>query len=113
MAFSYRTLPAVAATLTLTLIAGCASQIAANLAAISAGLPVITQCALARTWSSFGFPLTGGSLIQDASEEMHLVLLPAANAINASESENAALTSASAQAAGSAWGLSRRLAEYR
>lgn len=74
-------------------------QIAANLAAISAGLPVFTQyVAQARTWSSFGFPLTGGSLIQDASAEMHLVLLPAANAIYTSE--NAVLTSTSAQATG-------------
>lgn len=79
--------------------AASSSQIAGDLAAISAGLPVFTEyVAEARSWSSFDFPLTGGSLIQDASEEMHLVLLPAANAIYTSE--NAALTSASAQATG-------------
>ena len=79
--------------------AASGSQISGDIAAISAGLPVFTQyVAQARSWSSFGFPLTGGSLIQDASQEMHLVLLPAANAIYTTE--NAALTSASAQATG-------------
>jgi hypothetical protein len=81
--------------------AGAASsnQLESNLAAISAGLPVFTTyVGEARTWSSLGYPSTGGSLIQDASEEMHLTLLPAAKAIYLSE--NAALTNASAQATG-------------
>lgn len=70
-----------------------------DLAAISAGLPIYTgYVQRAQTYSSLGFLLTGGSFIENASEEMHLVLLPAANDIYAQE--NAALTSASAQATG-------------
>jgi hypothetical protein len=70
-----------------------------DLAAISAGLPIYTgYVQRAQTYSSLGFLLTGGSFIENASEEMHLVLLPAANDIYSQE--NAALTSASAQATG-------------
>jgi hypothetical protein len=79
--------------------AASSSQLTSNLAAISAGLPVFEgYVRQATTWSLLGYPSTGGSLIQDASEEMHLILLPAANAIY--QSENAALTSTSAQATG-------------
>lgn len=70
-----------------------------DLAAISAGLPVYTgYVQRAETYSSLGFLLTGGSFIENASEEMHLVLLPAANDIYSQE--NAALTSASGEATG-------------
>ncbi len=70
-----------------------------DLAAISAGLPIYTgYVQRAQTYSSLGFLLTGGSFIENASEEMHLVLLPAASDIYSQE--NAALTSASAQATG-------------
>lgn len=70
-----------------------------DLAAISAGLPVYTgYVQRAQTYSSLGFLLTGGGFIQNASEEMHLVLLPAASDIYSQE--NAALTSASGQATG-------------
>jgi hypothetical protein len=75
------------------------SQLAANLAAVSAGLPTYEHyLAQAQTWNTLGFPLTSGSLMQVASEEMHLVLLPAANAIYSTE--NTALRNASAQATG-------------
>ncbi len=70
-----------------------------DLAAISAGLPIYTgYVQRAQTYSSLGFLLTGGSFIENASEEMHLVLLPAANDIYSQE--NAALMAASAQATG-------------
>ncbi len=45
---------------------------------------------------AMGFPLTGGSFVQDASEEAHLVLLPAANTVFTQE--NAALNAANGQA---------------
>jgi hypothetical protein len=45
-----------------------------------------------------GFPLTGGSFLQVASEEAHLVLLPAANTVFSQE--NAALRAASGEATG-------------
>ncbi len=45
-----------------------------------------------------GFPLTGGSFLQVASEEAHLVLLPAANTVFTQE--NAALSAASGDATG-------------
>lgn len=78
---------------------GNSKQLAASLAAISAGLPVYAgYVQQAQTYSSFGYPLTGGSFMQVASEEMHLTLLPAARSIYSRE--NAALTSASAQATG-------------
>ena len=43
-----------------------------------------------------GYPLTGGSFLQDASEQAHLVLLPAANTVFTQE--NDALSAASGQA---------------
>ena len=45
-----------------------------------------------------GFPLTGGSFLQVASEEAHLVLLPAANTVFTRE--NAALSAESGHATG-------------
>jgi hypothetical protein len=45
-----------------------------------------------------GYPLTGGSFLQVASEEAHLVLLPAANTVFTQENE--ALNAASGQATG-------------
>ncbi len=82
--------------------AASGSQLAASLTAISAGLPLYTgYVEQAQTYSSLGYPLTGGSFMQVASEEMHLALLPAASAIYSRE--NAALTAASAQATGLPW----------
>ena len=46
---------------------------------------------------AMGYPLTGGSFLQDASEQAHLVLLPAANTVFTQE--NDALNAASGQAA--------------
>jgi hypothetical protein len=73
-----------------------------SLNAVSTGLPVYTAyVAEAQTDSSLGFPLTGGSIMQVASEEMHLTLLPAAGGIYAQE--NARLTAESARATGLPW----------
>ena len=47
---------------------------------------------------AMGYPLTGGSFLQVASEEAHLVLLPAANTVFTQE--NDALKAASGQATG-------------
>jgi hypothetical protein len=77
-------------------------QLNASLAAISAGLPVYTgYVAQAQADYSLGFPLTGGSFMQVASEEMHLTLLPAAH--TSYQQENARLTAASARATGLPW----------
>lgn len=77
-------------------------QFQASLAAISAGLPAYTaDVAQAQTDYSLGYLLTGGSLMQVAAEEMHLVLLPAARRSYAQE--NARLTAASAAATGLPW----------
>ena len=71
----------------------------AALAAFSAGLPVYTgYVAQAQTEYALGYPLTGGSFMQVASEEAHLVLLPAARTIYTLQ--DAALTAASSQATG-------------
>jgi hypothetical protein len=79
--------------------AGGASPLGHDLATVSAGLPVYTgYVQQAQTYSATGYPLTGGSFMQVASEEMHLTLLPAASGIYASE--NIALRSTSAQATG-------------
>lgn len=79
-----------------------AARLSADLAAISAGLPVYTgYVAQAKTYSSLGFPLTGGSFMQVASEEMHLRLLPAARSVYAQV--NASLAADSAQATGLPW----------
>jgi hypothetical protein len=73
-----------------------------SLDAVSTGLPVYTAyVAEAQTDSSLGFPLTGGSFMQVASEEMHLTLLPAAGGSYAQE--NARLTAESARATGLPW----------
>jgi hypothetical protein len=78
---------------------GSGSALPRNLAAVSAGLPLYTgYVQQAQTYGSLGYPLTGGSFMQVASEEMHLTLLPAASAIYSQE--NAGLTAASAQATG-------------
>jgi hypothetical protein len=69
------------------------------LGALSGGLPVYTgYVASAQAEYAMGFPLTGGSFLQVASEEAHLVLLPAANAVFTQE--NAALSAASGDATG-------------
>jgi hypothetical protein len=85
-----------------TAVGGQASQLDASLAAISAGLPVYAgDIAEAQTDYALGFPLTGGSFLQVASEEMHLVLLPAAH--SSYQQENASLEAASAAATGLPW----------
>ncbi len=71
----------------------------AALSAFAAGLPVYTAyVAQARSDAALGYPLTGGSFMQVASEEAHLVLLPAAATIYARQ--DAALVSASGRATG-------------
>ncbi len=71
----------------------------AALAAFTAGLPVYTgYVAQAQTEYALGYPLTGGSFMQVASEEAHLVLLPAARTIYTLQ--DAALMAASSQATG-------------
>jgi ABC-type multidrug transport system fused ATPase/permease subunit len=73
-----------------------------SLAAVAAGLPVYTgYVSQAQTQFLLGYRLTAGSLMQVASEEMHLTLLPAARA--SYSQENVALTAASAQATGLPW----------
>jgi hypothetical protein len=74
------------------------SAISGELAALDAGLPVYTGYVQdGETYNAVGMP-AGGSFLQVASEEMHLVLLPAAREVYAQE--NAQLTAASAQATG-------------
>jgi len=69
------------------------------LAALSGGLPVYTEyVGKAQAEYASGFPLTGGSFLQVASEQAHLVLLPAANTVFTQE--NAALSAASGDATG-------------
>jgi hypothetical protein len=75
------------------------TQVTAALASITAGLPVYTgYVADAESEYSLGFPLTGGSFLQVASEQAHLVLLPAAKTVFTQE--NAALSAASGTATG-------------
>jgi hypothetical protein len=72
-------------------------RLTAAIGAFSAGLPVYTSyVAQAQSDNALGYPLTGGSFMQVASEEAHLVLLPAAKTIYTLQ--DAALTSASDQA---------------
>jgi hypothetical protein len=67
------------------------------LAAIGPGLNTYSgDVADAKTEFAMGYTLTGGSFLQVASEEAHLVLLPAANTVFMHE--NATLTAASGQA---------------
>ena len=74
----------------------------ASLSALSSGLQAYAgYVGEARTEYAMGYPQTGGSFVQVASEEAHLVLLPAASAIFARE--NAARDAASSQATG--WAL--------
>ncbi len=71
----------------------------ADLAALSGGLPDYSgDIGAARTEFAMGYPLTGGSFLQVASEQAHLVLLPAASAVFTRE--NDALNAASGQATG-------------
>ena len=77
-------------------------RLLAGLATISAGLPVYTgYVAQAQTDYALGYMLTGGSLMQVASEQMHLTLLPAARGVYARETD--ALAAQSAQATGLPW----------
>ncbi|HEV2242888.1 MAG TPA: hypothetical protein VGR98_17725 [Streptosporangiaceae bacterium] len=77
-------------------------QLLSSLNAVSTGLNVYHgYVRQAQTWYTLGHLLTGGSFMQDATETMHLTLLPAARAIYAQE--NAGLTTASAQATGLPW----------
>jgi hypothetical protein len=74
-------------------------SLSAALAALAGGLPAYAgYVADAQAQYSLGYPLTGGSFLQVASEEAHLVLLPAAKTVFTQE--NAALTAASGQATG-------------
>jgi hypothetical protein len=82
--------------------AGASTALAASLSEVSTGLPVYTgYVEQAMTYSLLGFPLTGGSFMQVASEQMHLRLLPAAASLYSQE--RAALTSVSARATGLPW----------
>ncbi|HEY0935094.1 MAG TPA: hypothetical protein VGD91_15280, partial [Trebonia sp.] len=80
--------------------AGDGSRAAAGgLAALSGGLPGYAgYVAEAQTEYAMGYPLTGGSFLQVASGQAHLVLLPAAGTVFTQE--NAALSAASGEAAG-------------
>jgi hypothetical protein len=81
---------------------GQSGSLNASLAAVSAGLPSYTgDVAEAQTDYALGFPLTGGSFLQVASEEMHLTLLPAAR--SSYLDENARLAAASSDATGLPW----------
>ena len=78
---------------------GGSQSLNAALAVLVGGLPAYTgYVADAESEYSLGYPLTGGSFMQVASEEAHLVLLPAAKTVFTQE--NAALTAASNQATG-------------
>jgi hypothetical protein len=77
--------------------AGGDAAMTAALAAIGPGLNIYTgDIAEAKTEYAMGYPLTGGSFLQVASVEAHVVLLPAANTVF--QQENAALSAASGQA---------------
>ncbi len=83
----------------LALLRGDSPAERAALTALSAGLPVYAGfVGKAQTEYAMGYPLTGGSFLQVASEQAHLVLLPAARTMF--DSENAALDAASGQATG-------------
>ena len=74
-------------------------QLTAAITTFSTGLPLYTgYVAQAQDLYSVGYPLTGGSFLQVASEGAHLTLLPAAKTIYAQE--NAATSAASNQATG-------------
>jgi hypothetical protein len=74
------------------------SGMSTELATLNAGLPVYTGYVEdGEVYDENGMP-AGGSFLQTASDEMHLVLLPAASQVYAQE--NAQLKAASAQATG-------------
>jgi hypothetical protein len=77
--------------------AGGSQADASALARLGAGLSAYSGY-VAETTAEYamGYPLTGGSFLQDASGEAHLVLLPAANTVFTQE--NDALSAASGQA---------------
>ena len=77
--------------------AGGSQADASALARLDAGLSAYSGY-VAETTAEYamGYPLTGGSFLQDASGEAHLVLLPAANTVFTQE--NDALSAASGQA---------------
>ena len=77
--------------------AGSGQADASALARLGAGLSAYSGY-VAETTAEYamGYPLTGGSFLQDASGEAHLVLLPAANTVFTQE--NDALSAASGQA---------------
>jgi hypothetical protein len=71
----------------------------AALAQVGGGLSAYTgYVGEATAEYAMGYPLTGGSFLQDASEKAHLVLLPAASEVFTQE--NAALNAANSQATG-------------
>jgi hypothetical protein len=80
--------------------AGGQNQVAsAALAALGGDLPLYTgYVAEARSAYALGYPLTGGSFVQVASEEAHLDLLPAAKTVF--DQENDVLAAASGEATG-------------
>lgn len=83
---------------TATAASGPDSPIASSLATLDAALPVYTgYVAEGQVYDSENMP-AGGSFAEVASEEMHLVLLPAARAVY--DQENSQLTAASATATG-------------
>jgi hypothetical protein len=84
------------------------SQVAGALSKLSGGLADYNgYVADATAEYAMGFPLTGGSFLQVASEEAHLVLLPAASTVYTQE--NAVLNAASGQATGLPTGLAALL----
>ena len=83
---------------TATAASGAGSPIASSLATLDAALPVYTgYVADGQVYDSQSLP-AGGSFAEVASQEMHLVLLPAARAVY--DQENSQLTAASATATG-------------
>jgi hypothetical protein len=79
--------------------AGGNRRLTAAIGPVSAGLGAYAgYVAQAQAEYALGYPLTGGSFLQVASEQAHLVLLPAAKTIYTLE--NDALTSAGGQATG-------------
>lgn len=81
-----------------TAASGRDSAIGPSLATLTSALPVYTgYVKSSQVYSSAGMP-AGGSFVEVASEEMHLVLLPAARTVY--NEENAQLTAASAEATG-------------
>jgi hypothetical protein len=81
-----------------TAASGGDSAIGPSLATLTSALPVYTgYVKSSQVYSAAGMP-AGGSFVEVASEQMHLVLLPAARTVY--NEENAQLTAASAEATG-------------